>query len=216
MKQMPWIQNIVHNIPIHMMLKLQPSHGTYLEMREVNSILHSSVENTEFVEVEVVNIKNVFDDPTRVVEAEHQTIFRGVLESRLPPQEETLSRMTADVGTVLVAVTFTTTWTLSLVTCYLLYHPKVLLELKEELAFAMPGGMSTPLSEIKNLPSLTAVVQECYRLSYGTRDSNSLLQMRSSFIPITMGRAGRFRKTYVSNPIPDNASIDNFCRHRSE
>ncbi len=177
MKQMPWIQNIVHNIPIYMILKIQPSHGTYLEMREVNSILQSFAKNTEFVEDEVVNIKHVFDDPTRVVEAEHQTIFRGVLESRLPPQEKTLSRMTADAGAVLVAVTFTTTWNLSLVTCYLLSHPKVLLELKEERAFAMPGGMSTPLSEIESLPYLTAVVQECYRLSYG---SGSRLQRPAS------------------------------------
>lgn len=30
MKQMPWIQKIMHGIPISLMLKLQPSYGTYL------------------------------------------------------------------------------------------------------------------------------------------------------------------------------------------
>jgi cytochrome P450 len=97
--------------------------------------VRQSVENV------IVSIKNAFDDPTRAVEAEHQTIFRGVLESKLPPQEKTLSRMTAGAGNVLVAGTLTTAWNLSLAIYYLLSYPKILLKLKEELAFAMPGGV---------------------------------------------------------------------------
>lgn len=35
MKHFPWVQGIVHSIPTSIMLWLQPSYGTYLEMRQV-------------------------------------------------------------------------------------------------------------------------------------------------------------------------------------
>jgi cytochrome P450 len=87
-------------------------------------------------------------------------------------QEKTLARMTADAGTVMVAGTLTA-WTLSLATYYLLSHPVVLRRLKEEIITAMPQGKTVTPADVENLPYLTAVVQECYRLSYG---SSSRLQ----------------------------------------
>lgn len=37
MKHFPWLQGVVHSLPTRVVLWLQPSYGTYLEMRQVSS-----------------------------------------------------------------------------------------------------------------------------------------------------------------------------------
>lgn len=120
---------------------------------------------------------------------DEHTIFRGVLDSKLPPGEKTLARMTADAGTIMVAGTLTTTFYLALATYHLLARPCVLRRLKEELRAALGppvppeeavgGGErenerpGVRLEELERLPYLTAVIQEAFRMSYG---SSSRLQ----------------------------------------
>ena len=125
------------------------------------------------VEDDTEKAKNAIEDPRHAVEEGDQTILQGVLESKLPPQERTLACMTADAGTVMVAGTLTTAWTLSLSKYYLLSHPHFLRRLKGELLAAMPESRMIRPADVENLPYLTAVVQESYRLSYG---SSSRLQ----------------------------------------
>lgn len=167
------------------------------------------------------------------VGAEH-TIFRGVLESRLPPQEKTLARMTADAGTIMVAGTLTTTFYLALATYYLLASPGVLRRLKEELRAALgaplpPGALlgtsrMVRLEELEKLPYLTAVIQEAFRLSYG---SSSRLQRAAPEEELVYRDRGTGREWVVpkgvSGPpassdrdrgVPENLGADRTCRRR--
>jgi cytochrome P450 len=99
---------------------------------------------------------------------EHRTIFREILDSKLPPHEKSLSRLAEDAAVTVAAGTLTTAWTLSVATYFLLSNPYILKRLKDELYAAFPEGSHMPLVEIEKLPYLGACIQEALRLSGAT------------------------------------------------
>jgi cytochrome P450 len=90
------------------------------------------------------------------------------LNSKLPPEEKTSTRLWQDGQVTVIAGTLTTAWALSVVTYHLLTVPNVLKKLKAELVSAIPDpSKSLPLSALEQLPYLTACIQEGLRLSCG-------------------------------------------------
>lgn len=99
----------------------------------------------------------------------HPTVFQEILDSKLPDEEKTISRLAQDGGTVVGAGTVTTAWALSVATFYLVSQPTTLEKLKTELQSAIPDPFAKALDlvTIERLPYLSAIIQESLRLSYG-------------------------------------------------
>jgi cytochrome P450 len=98
----------------------------------------------------------------------HDTIFHEILNSKLPPEEKSSTRLWQDGQVTVIAGTLTTAWALSVMTYHFLTLPEVLKKLKAELATAIPDpSKSLPLASLEQLPYLTACVQEGLRLSCG-------------------------------------------------
>jgi len=96
------------------------------------------------------------------------TVFKELLHSGLPPEEVTVQRLAEEAQTVVGAGQVTTAHFLKVVSFYILANPEILRKLKEELISAMPSdGSLPPISELEQLPYLSAVVSEGFRRSYG-------------------------------------------------
>jgi cytochrome P450 len=101
-------------------------------------------------------------------DADHRTIFYEIINSDLPENEKSDTRLAQDGQTVVIAGTLTTAWALCVAVFYLLSQPESLRRLKEELQTAQKGPSSPiSLAAVEQLPYLTGCVQECIRLSYG-------------------------------------------------
>ncbi|KAI9813881.1 MAG: hypothetical protein M1826_002368 [Phylliscum demangeonii] len=100
--------------------------------------------------------------------ATHPTIFHELLNSDLPAAEKTMPRLVAEGQTVVGAGTITTAHYLKVVTYHLLANPAMLARLQAEIATVMPDPLVVPaLPVLEQLPYLSAVICEGYRLSYG-------------------------------------------------
>ncbi|KAF1947457.1 benzoate 4-monooxygenase cytochrome P450 [Clathrospora elynae] len=121
----------------------------------------------------------------------HVTIFHEILnEPSLPASEKTEFRMKNEARSLVGAGTLTSAHMLSLTTYWVLKDPEILEKLSKELVMAMPDALSPPSQQMfETLPYLNAVMDEGFRLSYGSmhRLSRShpkdMLQYREWTIP---------------------------------
>ena len=98
----------------------------------------------------------------------HLTIFHELIQtSELPPEEKTLSHLVNEGQAVVAAGQVTTTHYLNTTVYHILANPGIHSKLKAELEQAMPNGHLPSLNKLEQLPYLSAVVQEGYRISYG-------------------------------------------------
>jgi cytochrome P450 len=98
----------------------------------------------------------------------HPTIFHELLNCDLGPEEKTLSRVASEGETVVGAGTITTAHYLEITIFHILSNPEILKKLKTELAIAAPNPDSMlPFLQLEQLPYLSAVVCEGFRVSYG-------------------------------------------------
>jgi cytochrome P450 len=98
------------------------------------------------------------------------TIFHEILaEPSLPASEKTVLRMKAEAESLVGAGTLTSAHMLSLTTYFVLSNPSTRARLCAELKAAMPDASSAPgQSTFENLPFFSAVMDEGFRLSYGS------------------------------------------------
>ena len=100
--------------------------------------------------------------------ANHQTIFQELLQtSDLPPEEKTLLHLVDEGQSVAGAGQVTTTHFLNTTAYHVIANPEILSNLRAELEEAVPDGTLAPLQKLEQLPYLSAVVNEGYRISYG-------------------------------------------------
>jgi len=98
----------------------------------------------------------------------HNTIFNSILDSKLPPLEKSVARLSQDAEIVVSAGTLTTSWTLEVITYWLIQQPSTLQKLKTELKIALPDPHAiVPLPVLEQLPYLNGVIKEGLRLTYG-------------------------------------------------
>ena len=100
----------------------------------------------------------------------HVTIFHEILnEPSLPPSEKTEMRMKAEAMSIVGAGTLTSAHMLSLTTYFVLSNPPILKNLMEELRDTIPDIENLPSQQVlEALPYLNAVMDEGFRLSYGS------------------------------------------------
>ncbi|KAI9764141.1 MAG: hypothetical protein M1840_008701 [Geoglossum simile] len=101
--------------------------------------------------------------------ASHPTIFHEILESdSLPPEEKTIRRLAEEGQTAVGAGILTTAHVLRTTSFHLLANAEILQKLKSELASSTPSsGGPIPLRQLEQLPYLTSVVNEGFRMAYG-------------------------------------------------
>jgi cytochrome P450 len=85
------------------------------------------------------------------------------MNSDLPPHEKTPARVSQDARTLVGAGSETTATTLEITTFYLLSHPELKKQLKQELAPVAQAGNLTDYEVLKRLPYLSAVGKEGLR-----------------------------------------------------
>ncbi|KAI1361471.1 cytochrome P450 CYP682H1 [Xylaria arbuscula] len=104
------------------------------------------------------------EDPQRA----RQTIFGGILASKLPEEEKSDIRLASEAQLVVFAGEGTTAWGLNSALYELLAHPEELRKLREELSTVDLGTDGLPsLSQVEGLPYLGAVIQEAMRIHPG-------------------------------------------------
>lgn len=94
--------------------------------------------------------------------SEQTNVFNALLDSDLPPEELTLTRLQQEAFTVIGAGFDTTRYALSVAGFHIINTPSIYQRLREELKTAIPDPNNMPsLTDLEQLPWLTACIQEC-------------------------------------------------------
>lgn len=150
LKHAPWLNNFMQSIPDSMSHLAHPAMASFIEQKR----------NT------LKQIAAIHDGQKSNLS--HPTIFHSILDSKLPPEEKSVSRLSDDAQVLMMAGTLTTAWTLEVIMFWLIMKPEILCKLKDELKVAMPDKNAVvPLPTLEGLPYLNAVIKEGIRLSYG-------------------------------------------------
>ncbi|KAH0383204.1 MFS general substrate transporter, partial [Aureobasidium melanogenum] len=145
-----WVADLIQSLPISLVAILAPS------LRELWSKQSWWVDKVN----EIRNSPN----PERI----KSTIFEGILNSSLPGEDKTNTRLAAEAQLVVFAGEGTTAYTLMAAVYELLANPTELHKLREELIQAIPDADEIPsFSQIDNLPYFNAVIQEVIRIHPG-------------------------------------------------
>ena len=148
----PWMLYFMRYFPRSLAMKIDPGMGLFLTWQD-------SVEDA---------VRPILEHCDSNQEKNKRTIFHTLRDSDLPSEEKTLQRL-CDEGEIFTgAGSETTARTLAIILYYLTTHPDCMKKLKQELKSAMPhaNNLST-LTQLEQLPYLSAVIQEGLRLSYG-------------------------------------------------
>ncbi|KZL87543.1 cytochrome p450 oxidoreductase [Colletotrichum incanum] len=101
-------------------------------------------------------------------------VFAELFDSDLPPEEKTTKRLTAEGVVVMVAGTETTSFTLTVITFYLLTKPEILEKLTQELRTVVEDPEHLPSwLTLEALPYFSAVISEGLRLAPGVASRTS-------------------------------------------
>ncbi|KAL2062093.1 hypothetical protein VTL71DRAFT_6359 [Oculimacula yallundae] len=155
-KQANWIFPVVRALPDAVMSRLSP---------DMMLILDWQRDLGRHVQKVIDNIANGDDKHDPILP---RTVFHTLLDSDLPAEEITKDRMAQEAQVIIGAGADTTAHALSIITFHLLNSPDKLEKLRKELGAAFPdSNTSMKLTDVENLPYLSAVIQEGLRLSYG-------------------------------------------------
>ncbi|CAI7582100.1 unnamed protein product [Penicillium crustosum] len=152
-RHFPYMLHILMAVPLPILLKLDPGVADILKIEGL--VRRLSVENVNRGIVE---------------KQEGKTIFDALNNVSVPPEQRTAKHLIDEGHILLLAGTETTAKALSTCLCYLLLaeNKNVLLALQSELRQAFPNVSTWPKwTEAQKLPYLTAVINECLRLSHG-------------------------------------------------
>ncbi|GIZ37791.1 hypothetical protein CKM354_000122600 [Cercospora kikuchii] len=100
--------------------------------------------------------------------SDHPTIFHELLKpGSLPAEERTIEHLVGEAQAVVAAGQVTTTHYLNTTAYHIMARPEILAQLKAELKSVMRDGSLPSLQKLEQLPFLSAIVLEGYRISYG-------------------------------------------------
>lgn len=94
-------------------------------------------------------------------EKSSQTVFAALLDSDLPPEDLSLTRLQEEARALIGAGIETTKRALSVASFHILDNPAILKRLREELISAIPDSKNPPPLEVyEKLPYLSACIEE--------------------------------------------------------
>ncbi|KAI9710975.1 MAG: hypothetical protein M1820_002412 [Bogoriella megaspora] len=152
-KQFDWLIPLLHALP-HWMVKL------------TNPLMMQIVYFAEYITQQAQQVIETHDNKTEL--RKQVTVFDTIIENETDPEEKGIYRLMDDGISIVGAGLSTTADTLRVTTFHILNRPDVLARLQDELAAAIPDPtMSPPLRVLEQLPYLTAVINEGYRMACG-------------------------------------------------
>ncbi|KAL9122678.1 MAG: hypothetical protein Q9187_000764 [Circinaria calcarea] len=156
-----WLGPLMEALPPAVVTMLMPGLADMWHLRAA-SIFSGSDSRCGWM-AQIDEIKNSKDK-----NAGKNTIFDGVLKSRLPEEEKATARLGHEAQLTVLAGQDTTASTLSSAVFELLANPHCLKKLREELIATFPDpDVLIDFSQIEQLPYLGAVIQECLRCHPG-------------------------------------------------
>ena len=114
---------------------------------------------------EVRAIRQGINDGHKI--ASHPTILHELLNSELPPEEKSDSRLGDEAQLVVAAGLVTTSWALTVGSFHIAQNPEILDKLRRELASEASPASMLDWHKLEKLPYLNGCVHEAIRLSYG-------------------------------------------------
>ncbi|OGM48078.1 hypothetical protein ABOM_002892 [Aspergillus bombycis] len=149
-----WILGLFQSIPVWLARLFNPgfvshrTHTTWLRVKD--------------------QIRDIQNGTNRSNEkSSHRTIFHDVLDSGMPASEKKLERMWQEGMVVVGAGTDTTAWTLVVVLVHIIINADIRQRLEDEVRTAIATKGQLKLSDLEQLPYLSACIKEALRLSYG-------------------------------------------------
>ncbi|KAL6716918.1 hypothetical protein ACLMJK_004830 [Lecanora helva] len=151
--QFPWIMPLMQAIPAFLVVKVQPLLAILLEVqRDINIATKEIIDGKSDKE-------NHFNQPT---------VVQTLLDSDIPPQEKSLSRLRDEAQLIIAAGLKSTAWALTIASFHIINTPETFIKLRKELESAMSNpDAEVELTALEKLPYLHACTQEAVRLSYG-------------------------------------------------
>ncbi|KAI2464658.1 cytochrome P450 [Annulohypoxylon bovei var. microspora] len=150
-------------------------------------------------------IKSIQAELDSGVVRDRPTIFNTLLQ--LPPDQKNALDLSDEAAALLGAGSITASWTLALITFYLLTKPELLTRLTEELERAVSDPRHLPtLTVLEGLPYLSGVVQEGLRLSYGVSARSPRVATEENLV-----YRGEWNKKPVEYVIPKGYAIGMSC-----
>lgn len=154
-KTFPRMMALMQSLPRPVATTLNPDLSALFESLD---LIHKQAR--EIYEAE----KGAVDSKTPQTEERAKTIFHGIMDSSLPPEEKTIDRLADEAFVVIVAGGETTARVLTVIFSYLLQDADLLHRLRTELDKAMNGHL--PASRVlENVPLVRAVIQEGVRIA---------------------------------------------------
>ncbi|KAI4264336.1 MAG: hypothetical protein L6R42_000547 [Xanthoria sp. 1 TBL-2021] len=152
--QFPWVVKLANMFPESMIKMMQPGMASVIKF------------NNEMKD-QIIDIKR--GNKAQDTDKSHDTVFSALLESTLPPEELSVTRLQHEAISVTGAGIETTMRALSLASFHIIANPPVSKRLREELIQAIPDSDNPPpWDELGRLPYLGACIDEALRLAYGT------------------------------------------------
>ena len=103
-----------------------------------------------------------------------------MLQSDLPPQEKTVTRLLQGAQVIIGAPILTTGWALTVASFYIINTPEIFRKLRAELVPAMPEPTtSVDWQKLEQLPYLSGCVKEGIRLAYGVASRSPRLSPKA-------------------------------------
>lgn len=128
-------------------------------------------------------IKKTRADLNAGIVGDRETVLASMFQSDMPPEEKSVYRLSGEASLLLAAGTETTSWTLSVITFYLLTHREMRDRLTAELNTVVQDSRNLPpWFTLEALPYLTAVIHEGLRLSYGVSSRTSRIPTEEDLV----------------------------------
>lgn len=152
-KQFPWLLPLMRLTPLWLVERLNPH---IMRLIKLQIDLATQVQ------------KHMTGHSIEGKVSDHPTIFHELLQpGSLPAEEQTVDHLVGEAQAIVAAGQVTTTHYLNTTAYHVLAQPTIVGRLKAELKQAMPEGNLPGLQALEQLPYLSAIVLEGYRVSYG-------------------------------------------------
>lgn len=148
-KHFPIMLQILGSLPRSVVMKMNPDMAVFLDAKE----------DVSKQAAEIVAGNDSEKQLNLAADEKAKTIFHGILQAKLPPQETTVERLVDEAFVLIVAGAETTARVLTVILTNLIQNKALYRKLQAEIV------KKEPAQRLEDLPFLTAVIKEGLRLS---------------------------------------------------
>lgn len=147
-KQFPIMLQILDSLPRSMVTKMNPDMAVFLNAKD----------DVSKQAIDIMQDRDNEKQSNAASDEKARTIFHGILQTKLPPQEKTVERLVDEAFVLIVAGAETTAKVLTVTLTQLIQNEALYHKLRSEI-------VNNPTERLQDLPLLMAVIKEGLRLS---------------------------------------------------